>query len=123
MNTTWHSEKPPRCYGAICAALVVSTSMGQVARRCAKAVRGAYTLRVTPTCWHHDFVIVTAGSDLATLAALCIYCTQRLCHDAVKYQYGTRTPVSPGAAQQQAADFGALDLREVHGAAVARGQP
>ena len=83
----------------------------------------AYTLRVTPTCWHHDFVIVTAGSDLATLAALCIYCTQRLCHDAVKYQYGTRTPVSPGAAQQQAADFGALDLREAHGAAVARGQP
>ena len=75
------------------------------------------------TCWHHDFVIVTAGSDLATLAALCIYCTQRLCHDAVKYQYGTRTPVSPGAAQQQAADFGALDLREAHGAAVARGQP
>jgi len=74
MNTTWHSEKPPRCYGAICAALVVM-SMGQVARRCAKAVRGAYTLRVT-TYWHHDFVIVTAGSDLATLAALCIYCTQ-----------------------------------------------
>ena len=84
---------------------------------CAKAVRGAYTLRVTPTCWHHDFVIVTAGSDLATLAALCIYCTQRLCHDAVKHQYGTSTPVSPGAAQQQAADFGALDLREAHGAA------
>ena len=36
MNTTWHSEKPPRCYGAICAALVVSTSMGQVARRVCK---------------------------------------------------------------------------------------
>ena len=76
MNTTWHSEKPPRCYGAICAALVVSTSMGQVARRVCKGSAWAYTLRVTPTCWHHDFVIVTAGRDLATLAALCIYCTQ-----------------------------------------------
>ena len=84
MNTTWHSEKPPRCYGAICAALVVM-SMGQVARRVCKGSAWAYTLRVTPTCWHHDFVIVTAGSDLATLAALCIYCTQRLCHDAVKH--------------------------------------
>ena len=44
-------------------------------------------------------------------------------YQRIKYQYGTSTPVSPGAAQQQAADFGALDLREVHGAAVARGQP
>ena len=46
MNTTWHSEKPPRCYGAICAALVVM-SMGQVARRVCKGSAWAYTLRVT----------------------------------------------------------------------------